>query len=345
MKAIIVDSTGPELTREEEALFRAHRPAGFILFQRHCVSPGQVRELVAALRETVGDPQAPVLIDQEGGTVARLKSPVWTEYPAARAFGDLYLKDRAAGIEAARISAELMGRDLIDLGINVDCAPVLDVPAQGCHPFLAGSRTFGPGVDQVTELGRAVCEGLFAAGVTPVIKHIPGHGRGGADSHHFLPEVNVDAETLENSDFKPFNDISATKWSRALWAMAAHVVYSALDNESAGTVSKAVVRAVRHDIGFQGVLIADDISMKALKGSLTERVLKTIEAGMDLTMLCNASLPDRVTALEATPELAGEPLARFGRANAERNNWCVPRQDAEALREGLARLLKERNVA
>lgn len=345
MKAIIVDSTGPELTREEEALFAVHKPAGFILFQRHCVSKKQVTELVAALRASVGNPQAPVLIDQEGGTVARLKSPVWAEYPAARVFGDLYLKDAAAGVEAARLSAQLMGLDLIDMGVNVDCAPVLDVPTEGCHPFLAGSRTFGPDLGQVTDLGRAVCEGLFAAGVTPVIKHIPGHGRGGADSHHFLPEVSVGVETLENSDFRPFKAISDTKWRHALWAMAAHVVYSALDNESAGSVSKAVVRAVREDIGFQGVLIADDISMKALKGDLAARVAKTMEAGMDLTMLCNGSFPDRVTALEVTPELAGASRERFDRANAERNNWRAPRGDAEGLRESLARLLKERNVA
>ena len=345
MKAIIIDSTGPELNREEEALFRAHQPAGFILFQRHCVSKKQVKELIVALRESVGNPDAPILIDQEGGTVARLKSPVWAEYPAARVFGDLYRKDRVSGIEAAALSAELMGLDLIDMGINVDCAPVLDVPAEGCHPFLAGSRTFGSDVDQVTELGRAVCEGLFRAGVTPVIKHIPGHGRGGADSHHFLPEVKTVLETLENTDFAPFKAISGAKWRHALWAMAAHVVYSAIDNDSAGSVSKAVVKAIRQDIDFQGVLIADDISMKALKGDLTERVLGTMEAGMDLTMLCNGSLPDRIVALEAAPELSGASLARFDRANAERNNWHAKGGEVEAKREELARLLKERNVA
>ena len=345
MKAIIVDSTGPELTREEEALFAAHKPAGFILFQRHCVSKRQVRELVAALRCATGNPDAPILIDQEGGSVARLKAPVWAEYPAARVFGDLYCRDKAAGIEAATLSAELMGADLADMGIDVDCAPVLDVPAEGCHPFLAGSRTFGPSVAQVTELGQAVCDGLFRAGVTPVIKHIPGHGRGGADSHHFLPEVKVGIDLLESTDFMPFKSLAATKWRHALWAMAAHVVYSAIDNDSAGSVSKAVVKAIRQDIDFQGVLIADDISMKALKGDLAERVLGTMEAGMDLTMLCNGSLPDRIKALEATPALTGPSLARFERAKAERNNWRAKGGDAEAKRERLARLLKERNVA
>ncbi len=345
MKAIIVDSSGPVLSREEEALFKAQKPAGFILFQRNCVSKTQVKELISSVREAVGKPDLPILIDQEGGTVARLKAPTWPEYPGARVFGDVYRKDKVRAVKAAMISAELMGLDLIEMGVNVNCAPVLDVPAPGCHPFLAGSRTFGLDVEQVTELGEAVCDGLFRAGVTPVIKHIPGHGRGGADSHHALPIVKATREELENADFAPFKTISKTKWRQALWAMGAHVVYSALDNDSAGTLSKAVVHAIRQGIGFDGVLIADDISMKALKGSLKERVLGTIEAGMDLTMLCNADLADRTLALETAPVLSGQALARYDRANAERNNWRAKGAGADSMREELARLLKERNVA
>lgn len=313
-KAIIVDPTGPELTKEEESLFRAERPAGFILFKRNCVSKKQVTELVVSLRECVGDTSLPVLIDQEGGSVSRLKAPEWTEYPAAKTFGD-----REDGYEAARRNARQMALDLIEMGITVNCAPVVDVPAPDCHEFLSASRTYSSDPGCVGALGEAVCRGLLDGGVTPVIKHIPGHGRAKVDSHFALPVVETDLSELSATDFKPFKYLSHSDMKTALWAMAAHVVYSDLDPDSAATVSARVVKdVIRGHMGFQGVLLADDISMKALGGTIESRVKATMAAGMDLTMLCNASLADRAKALEAAPKVTAAAAKRMAEAERQR---------------------------
>ena len=202
-KAIIVDATGTTLTAEEEQLFKSEKPAGFILFKRNCVSKTQVTDLVAAMRDAVGAP-VPVLIDQEGGTVSRLKSPEWPEYAAAKFFGEMTKRDRNAALQATQASARLMALDLQDMGVTVNCAPVVDVPAPDCHEFLSASRTFDADPDVVAELGQAVCRGLLDSGVTPVIKHIPGHGRARVDSHFALPVVDVSYDTLLGTDFKPF---------------------------------------------------------------------------------------------------------------------------------------------
>lgn len=320
LKAIVVDATGTELTRDEQALFKAEKPAGFILFKRNCLSKKQVRELVSSVRECVGRPDLPVLIDQEGGTVSRLKAPEWEEYPGARVFGEkakLSLKD---GLAAARLNSFHMAQDLADLGITVNCAPVVDVPSKDCHSFLADSRTYSDNPDTVGLLGEAVCQGLLDGGVTPVIKHIPGHGRGKVDSHISLPSVDASHNELSAVDFKPFRYLSHSNMKTALWAMAAHVVYSSLDPDSAATLSKRVVDdVIRREMGFEGVLIADDISMKALGGSLKDRVLGTMAAGMDLTMLCNASFEDRVLALSVTPKVSAKAAARMEAAEAYRN--------------------------
>ncbi|HEX2753209.1 MAG TPA: glycoside hydrolase family 3 N-terminal domain-containing protein, partial [Alphaproteobacteria bacterium] len=237
MKAIVVDATGPELTAAERELFAAEKPAGFILFRRNCVTRGQVKDLVASVREAVGKPDLPVLIDQEGGTVARLKSPEWHEYPAAHIFGELAACSADQGGEATQLNSYLMALDLADIGITVNCAPVVDVPAPDCHEFLSGSRTYSDSPDMVGKLGEAVCRGLLAGGVTPVIKHIPGHGRAKVDSHLALPVVDAPRDILAETDFKPFKYLAHTDMKTALWAMAAHVVFSALDSDSAATVS------------------------------------------------------------------------------------------------------------
>lgn len=318
-KAIIVDATGTTLTREEEQLFKSEKPAGFILFKRNCVSKQQVTDLVTAMRECVGRPDAPVLIDQEGGTVSRLKAPEWKEYPAAKTFGAMLASSRTEAFKATQQNSFLMAQDLVEMGITVNCAPVVDVPAPDCHEFLAASRTYSSDPELVGYLGEAVCRGLLQGAVTPVIKHIPGHGRARVDSHLALPVTEASHAELSEIDFKPFKYLSQTDMKTALWAMAAHVVYSNLDPDSAATISRRVTdTVVRGEIGFQGVLIADDISMKALGGTLESRVKNTMAAGMDLTMICNAPFEDRVQALAATPKLSLAAAARIAAAEEQR---------------------------
>lgn len=313
LKAIVVDAGGPELSRQEEDLFRAEKPAGYILFQRNCKSRQQVRDLVAALRACSRRDDVPVLIDQEGGDVSRLKNPEWREYPAAKTF------DRADGVMAARRNSHDMALDLAELGITVNCAPVIDVPAPDCHEFLSATRTFSGDPDRVAELGEAVCRGLLEGGVTPILKHIPGHGRARVDSHFALPVADCSLEDLSRTDFKPFKYLSHSDMKTALWAMTAHVVYSSIDPDSAASVSRRVVHdIIRGEIGFDGVLLADDVSMKALGGSLEERIEATMAAGVDLTMICNAPFEDRLRALAATPKLSQSSAQRIVTAEQAR---------------------------
>lgn len=347
MKAIVVDATGTELTAEERALFAAEKPAGFILFKRNCETRQQVSDLVASVREVVGRSDLPVLIDQEGGTVARLREPAFREYPAAKIFGEMAAQAAEQGAEATRLSAYLMAMDLADMGITVNCAPVVDVPAPDCHEFLSASRTFSDCPDTVGHLGEAVCRGLLAGQVTPVIKHIPGHGRARVDSHFGLPVVDTEAEILSKTDFKPFKYLAQTNMKTALWAMAAHVVYSRLDPDSAATVSARVTRdVIRGEIGFDGVLIADDISMKALGGSIEDRVARTMAAGMDLTMICNASFEERAQALAATPKVSAAAAARLAKAEEQRTAFPAGNDNGarEELHVKLAELLQQRKT-
>lgn len=351
LKAIIVDATGPELTREEEELFRAEKPAGFILFKRNCINKKQVADLVRSLREVVGAGNIPILIDQEGGTVARLKAPEFREYPAARVFAELLQNSsRDEGLEATRINSYLMALDLKDMGISVNCAPVVDVPAPDCHEFLAASRTYGNIADEISMLGEAVCQGLLQGGVTPVIKHIPGHGRARVDSHFSLPVTDAPPEELSRTDFKPFKYLAQSDMKTALWAMAAHVVYSSIDSDSAATISHRVVETIiREEMGFDGVLLADDISMKALGGTLKSRVQDTMAAGMDLTMLCNAPFADRVEALSVTPRVTKVAANRLVRAEEQRTASQKSSNDnknmtRDSLEQKLAQIMKKRNI-
>lgn len=319
LRAIIIDATGTELSREEEDLFKSLKPAGFILFKRNCVSMQQVKDLVAALRACVGRADIPVLIDQEGGTVARLKEPAFREFPAAKIFGEMAQKSRDDGFKATRLNSYKMALQLIEMGITVNCAPVVDVPVPDCHAFLSASRTYSDDPDLVGLLGEAVCQGLLDGGVTPVIKHIPGHGRAKVDSHLALPMVESSHSELSRTDFKPFKYLSHSDMKTALWAMAAHVVYSDLDRDSAASVSRRITdKVVREEIGFRGVLLADDISMKALGGTFESRVRGTLAAGMDLTMLCNGSFEDRSRALTVTPVLTAVAAARIEEAERQR---------------------------
>jgi len=275
--AAIFGCRGAWLTDDERAFFRDANPAGFILFQRNCENPDQTRELVAVLRDCVGRADAPVLIDQEGGRVARLKPPQWRDHPAAAVLARTRTP-RAAVFLAAR----LIAHDLAGLGITVDCAPVLDLLMPGADAII-GDRAFGTRPREVADLGRGFCEGLLAGGVLPVLKHIPGHGRATVDSHKALPVVDAPKAVLEAADFVPFKDLADMPW-----AMTAHIVYRAIDPEHPATLSRRLIaETIRASIGFDGVLISDDLSMAALPGALPLRAKGAIAAGCDLVLHCN----------------------------------------------------------
>ncbi len=263
-KALIVGCSGPELTPEEVAFLREEDPWGLILFARNCPSPTSVEALVAAFREVVGREDAPVLIDQEGGRVQRLKPPYWSAYPSGAAIEALYRRDPDAGRQAARLAGRLIAEDLRLLGITVDCLPVLDVRCEGTHDVI-GDRAYGSDAKTVVTLGRAVTEGLRSGGVAPVMKHVPGHGRAGADSHLELPVVDAALDDLRAVDFAPFAELADLPM-----AMTAHVLYTALDPDRCATLSPSIVGdVIRGEIGFDGLLMSDDLSMKALQGSLS----------------------------------------------------------------------------
>lgn len=312
------------LTREERGFFAAADPLGFVLFRRNCQTRDQLRALVEELRDCIGRADAPVLIDQEGGRVARLQPPEWRQYPAASQIAAL--PDPLAE-EAARLGARLIADDLAGVGITVDCAPVLDLPARDADPVI-GDRAFGTEPGRVARLGRAFCEGLLAGGVLPVVKHIPGHGRARVDSHKSCPRVDANGAVLAHSDFAPFRALSAMPW-----AMTAHIVYSAIDAAAPATFSRPVIDAViRNNIGFGGVLVSDDISMGALEGGLGERTRRALEAGCDLVLHCSGVLSEMVEIVEAAPPISPAAQARITRGEALRRRW---REDVDRRAAGL----------
>ncbi len=308
--AVIFGCGGARLSGGERDFFRAVDPLGFILFQRNCAAPDQVRGLVEALRETVGRADAPVLIDQEGGRVARLKPPHWPAYPAAAVLAALG-GERAR--EAVRLGARLIADDLVALGITVDCLPVLDIPVSGADDVI-GDRAYGDSPDSVSALGRAACEGLLSGGVLPVLKHIPGHGRAMLDSHLALPRVEAPRATLEAIDFAPFRALAGMPL-----AMTAHIVYTALDAERPATLSRRVIdEAIRAAIGFDGLLLSDDLSMRALGGSFAGRAAGALDAGCDLVLHCNGDMAEMTEVAGATGPHTAAARRRFDRAEARR---------------------------
>lgn len=279
---LIIGLAGPSLATEERAFLEKAQPLGIILFARNIATPEQTAALVADCRAILG-PHCWVLIDQEGGRVARLRPPHWRERPAAGRLGALPLPLAEEGVYLA---ARLMAHDLYELGINVDCHPVLDIPAPGGHAVI-GDRAFGTDPDTVTRLGAAACQGLLDGGVLPVIKHIPGHGRAPADSHERLPVVEAGPEDLA-ADFAPFAALNT-----APIAMTAHVVYSAFDQENPATLSATVIRdVIRGRIGFEGVLLSDDLTMNALSGGMASRAERAFKAGCDVVLHCNGRLDE-----------------------------------------------------
>jgi beta-N-acetylhexosaminidase len=311
--ALIVGCEGPRLSAEERAFFRDADPLGFILFLRNCEAPDQIHGLVADFCDVVGRADAPVLIDQEGGRVQRLKPPHWRDAPPAKVFADLHAGDPEAAREAAFLNALLIGRDLAALGINVDCAPVLDVPQADAHDII-GDRAHGDTPETVAFLGRAVCEGLLAASVSPVIKHLPGHGRARADSHEELPVVDAPMEDLRAVDFRPFTALSDQPW-----AMTAHVVYTALDADAPATLSPAVIAdVIRGELGFDGVLVSDDLGMKALDGDFATRARRALAAGCDVALHCSGNMDEMIAAANGAGPLTAAAQTRLARAEAER---------------------------
>ncbi len=298
VSACVFGCSGLTLTAEERAFFTDVQPTGFILFRRNIETPDQVRALISDLKACVAAPTL-IMIDQEGGRVRRLRPPHWPDYPAAARYGQMS-NDPSEAREWARAGARLMAHDLVELGFNVDCAPVLDVSLPGGHDIV-GDRAYGTTPQSAAVMGRAACEGLLAGGVLPVIKHIPGHGRGFADSHAQLPVVDASLEDLTASDFYPFQ-VNADM----PMAMTAHVLFTAIDAENPATTSKACVRAIRDIIGFDGVLITDDLSMNALSGTLPERARAAINAGCDIVLHCSGVIDEMRAVIAEIPKVKGE---------------------------------------
>lgn len=302
---VIFGCSGPVLEPGERDFFREAQPWGFILFGRNIHDRAQVQALIADLRAAVDDPKAPVLIDQEGGRVARLKVPHWNARPPQAVFGKLYESAPDTAREAAYLNARLIAYDLAELGITVDCLPVLDVPVAGAHDVI-GDRAFAQDPTAVIELGRAVIEGLLEGGVLPVMKHMPGHGRAGCDSHLDLPHVSVTADELSATDFVPFRSLN-----HCPIAMTAHVVYDALDPNRPATLSpRVVVKVIREEIGYEGLLLTDDLSMQALSGSLAARAKAALFAGCDVLLHCNGGRPEMEEVMSEMKPLEGVHLKR-----------------------------------
>jgi beta-N-acetylhexosaminidase len=311
LSAFIAGLAGLKLTARETALLREARPCGVILFARNVESPAQVRGLTDAVKAAVGSDDILVLIDQEGGRVQRLKPPHWRALPPAAAYGRAFQKDPDAALRAARLAAQLTAADLAAIGINTDCAPVLDVPVPGSHDVI-GDRAYGTEPAQIIALGRAVCEGFMAGGVLPVIKHVPGHGRATKDSHLDLPVVTASPEELDAADFATFRALADQPA-----AMTAHVVFSAIDADApASTSARVTAEVIRGAIGFDGLLMSDDLGMRALAGSIDARASAVLKAGSDVALLCSGDAAETEKVAAVTPLLQGAAEARFARASA-----------------------------
>ena len=323
------------MTADEKSFFKNTQPWGFILFARNVDSPEQVSDLVSELKACVDQETVPILIDQEGGRVRRLRPPHWPDYHCGAVFGERCEKDKREGLRFAWLQSRLMAFDLANLGINVDCLPVLDVPVPGSHDVI-GDRAYGNEPQSIIDIGRSASQGLLDGGVLPVIKHIPGHGRAGVDSHKSLPIVDASHDVLSASDFKPFvalNDMPL--------AMTAHVVYSALDADSPATTSRTMINdIIRGEIGFAGALMSDDLSMHALSGDFSERTKSAFAAGCDLVLHCNGVMEEMLPIAENAPELTGKALQRvevatslIGKSDSSNENDL--REEFEALSAGM----------
>lgn len=304
-KAMIIGCAGTALTEDEVAFIEREQPWGLILFARNIGAADEIRALTAHFRSLTGRTNAPVFIDQEGGRVQRIREPITQRYPSGAQISAVYRRDPAAGLRAARVMSRLHAADLLALGINADCMPVLDVPVEGAHDVI-GDRAYGKDPETVTALGREAAEGLLEGGVLPVIKHVPGHGRAFSDSHKALPVVDTPLDALRAHDFPPFRALAGMPM-----AMTAHVVYTAIDPEQPATTSAIVVNdIIRGEIGFDGLLMSDDVSMRALSGDFRARTASIFGAGCDVALHCNGVMDEMLAVAARTPPLQGRALER-----------------------------------
>ena len=310
--ACIFSLSGIKLTEQEISLFRNANPFGFILFKRNCENPNQLKSLISKLKEIVGR-DCPVLIDQEGGRVQRLRPPHWRCFKPMKYFGDLYVSDPDRALEELRFEILRLADELIEAGVNVNCAPVLDLMFDGAHDII-GDRAFSYDPAIVSRLGYSVCNNLLKAGVVPIIKHIPGHGRAYSDSHLELPIIDASYDDLSALDFTPFREISRSDIGRRVWAMTAHITFNALDTEHLVSVSQKVIKeTIRGCIGFDGILIGDDLDMKALDayGSISDKAIESLRAGCDLALYCGGELDKMESLASNLPKISKKTLERL----------------------------------
>jgi beta-N-acetylhexosaminidase len=306
MLPVIFSCAGLTLSAEEQRFFEAVQPVGFILFARNCDNRAQVRDLVASLKACVPFDPVPILIDQEGGRVMRLAPPEWPQRKPAWFFYELWKDNPDRARIAAFDQARSIAADLTELGITVNCAPVLDIPAEGSHAIIS-NRAYGNDIAAIIDLGRATAEGFLENGVIPIIKHIPGHGRATVDSHEHLPVVTATREILHNTDFAPFTALHTMPW-----AMTAHIVYNDIDKNNPATFSKTLIENVmREEIGFSGVLLSDDVNMKALPYSVGENARRALEAGCDVALHCSGVLQEMQEIAAAVPAIRKESWERL----------------------------------
>lgn len=318
-RAVVFGCAGTSLSDAEIAFFRVADPLGFILFRRNIDHPAQVTELTAQLRAVIGRADAPVLIDQEGGRVARLRPPHWPEFPAARRFGEVWERDPERAVEAVRANSQLLAATLLPLGITVDCLPVLDLPVPGSHDVI-GDRAYSSNAMAVAQLGLAAAEALLESGVLPVVKHLPGHGRAAVDSHLELPTVDASEAELMERDFAPFRALRYMPLG-----MTAHVRYTALDATRPATLSPVVLgEFVRDRIGFAGLLFSDDLSMQALPGDIEARAVAALEAGCDVALHCNGDLGEMQRVAGAVPRMGRHAARRWAIAEQLRRRYQQP---------------------
>ena len=333
LASFISGCAGEALTADEWRFFQDARPCGLILFRRNCQNPDQVKALINAFKDAIGSDDLLILVDQEGGRVQRLGPPNWRKLPPAASFGTLYREDREFAIHAARAIAELVAMDLRGLGVNTNCAPVLDVPGPGMDNAI-GDRAFGPDMGMICELGRAVAEGLLAGGVLPVMKHMPGHGRATQDSHKVLPVVEASLNTLVETDFAPFRALADLPIG-----MTGHILYTDIDRNGPATTSRLVIDTIiRGEIGFSGLLLSDDLSMHALGGSPGERARAVLAAGCDLVLHCNGRLDEMQDVAANAGPLEGSSHERFARALSRRQGRADAFDVSQAL-EALAEVI------
>ena len=332
LQATIYGLSGAELTADERDFFRDAEPAGYILFRRNCGDRAQMRALTDDLRTLSGRDDLPILIDQEGGRVARMRPPEWPKFPAGEAFDRLYARAPMSAIEAARANAAALGLMLREVGVNVDCLPVLDVRQPGATDIV-GDRALGGEPMQVAALGRATLDGLREGGAVGVVKHMPGHGRALVDSHKELPVVDADEGALE-VDLEPFIRLAG-----APMGMVAHILFTAWDPDNPASLSAKVIREViRGRIGFDGLLMSDDMGMHALSGGFDERTRRALEAGCDLAMHCSGEMAEMVAVASAAGALTDKGRERLDRAMATIAGWSGGGSFAE-LAEKRDRLL------